>query len=100
MYLDDEGYTVNEEQEALAKKAKAAGRIGGNAKSDKERKKVERVRKPNEEKVEIVSKLAEYLMSVEMFDNVEIAKAEREVNFKVGENSYTVALTLHRPPKK
>jgi hypothetical protein len=33
-------------------------------------------------------------------DLVEIANVEREITFKIGENAYSLTLTLHRKPKK
>lgn len=76
------------EAEAKASKAVRSG-IGHAPK--KERK--PRERKPNEEKRDLIAKLAE------LFPNCEIVNAEREISFTVGENAYSLTLTCHRKPK-
>lgn len=58
-----------------------------------------RERKPDEEKAEIIAKIADFLAKIDGFD-VEIIKNEREISLLVGENNYSITLTKHRPPKK
>ena len=58
-----------------------------------------RERKPDEEKAEIIAKIADFLAKIDGFD-VEIIKNEREISLLVGENDYSITLTKHRPPKK
>ena len=58
-----------------------------------------RERKPDDEKAEIIAKIAESLAENADFV-VEIAKKEREISLKVGENVYSINLVKHRPPKK
>lgn len=60
---------------------------------------VKRERKPDEEKQEIIAKIANFLKEIDGFD-VEIIKNEREISLLVGENDYSITLTKHRPPKK
>jgi len=60
---------------------------------------VKRERKPDEEKAEIIAKIADFLGKIDGFD-VEIIKNEREISLLVGENDYSITLTKHRPPKK
>lgn len=62
-------------------------------KSDKPRKKVERVRKVDEEKKVILNKL----MSV--IDAEKIVKNEAEFSFNLNGTDYTVKLVKHRPKK-
>ena len=62
-----------------------------------------RERKPNEEKRTILTWLDDLFktLSVDgMVSEVEIANVEREITFKIGENAYSLTLTLHRKPKK
>jgi hypothetical protein len=33
-------------------------------------------------------------------ESVETVNVEREITFKIGENAYSLTLTLHRKPKK
>ncbi len=60
---------------------------------------VKRERKPDEEKQEIIAKIADFLEKIDDFD-VEIVNKEREISLIVGENDYSITLTKHRPPKK
>lgn len=57
-----------------------------------------RERKPDDEKAEIIAKIAESLTENADF-YVEIVKKEREISLKVGENVYSINLVKHRPPK-
>lgn len=56
---------------------------------------VKRERKIDTEKKMLIEKLSETLSE---FEEVTV-KNEAEINFKIGENSYTVKLTKHRAPK-
>jgi hypothetical protein len=81
VYLEDEGYEINEEQEALTKKAKdnritatihkAEGRT-------RERKKAER--RPNPDKEELIRGLAEYLTGVAA--NVQVTNVGKIIEFE------------------
>lgn len=58
-----------------------------------------RERKVDDEKVDIIAKIADFLAENDGF-SVEIVKNEREIALKVGENDYSINLVKHRPPKK
>lgn len=58
-----------------------------------------RERKPDEEKAEIIAKIAEFLAENANYC-VEIVKKEGEIALKVGENEYSVNLVKHRTAKK
>ncbi len=60
---------------------------------------VKRERKPDEEKADIISQIAEFLKTIDSYD-VDIIKGEREISLIVGANDYSITLTKHRPPKK
>ena len=60
---------------------------------------VKRERKPDEEKSEIIGKIAVFLKEIDGYD-VEVIKGEREISLIVGANDYSITLTKHRPPKK
>ena len=96
MWLEDEGYLENAVVEELTKKAKE-NRVNHDAKSDKPRKKTERVRKVDEEKKYLLNLLISAINSEKCIDTV---KNETEFSFTFGENSYSVKLIKHRPPKK
>lgn len=64
-----------------------------------------RERKPNEEKREIINFLAYSLGECDKFDEnfaetVETVNPERQIDFKIGENHYSLTITCHRKPKK
>ena len=54
-------------------------------------------KKKDDEKADFIAKLAEMLGNV--VENVEIANANREICFNIGENEYSLTLTKHRKPK-
>lgn len=95
-WLADNDLITNDEQVALDKEAKSGKRHY--EKSDKVRKKVEKVRKVDEEKgflLEIMRKSLENEANI-----AEIAtKTETELNFSYNGTNYTVKLTKHRPKK-
>ena len=84
---------------AKQKVVKEMTKAGGKARA-KETK--PRERKPNEEKREIIQKIADFFgeCGENFAENVKIANIEREITFKIGENDYSLMLTLHRKPKK
>ena len=64
-----------------------------------------RERKPNEEKRDLIAYVAHAMGECDHFDEnfaqtVEIVNVERQIDFKVGENHYSLTLTCHRKPKK
>lgn len=96
MWLEDEGYLENEVVEELTARAKE-NKVGHDAKTDKPRKKTERVRKVDEEKKYLLNLLISAINTENCVDTV---KNEAEFSFTFGENSYSVKLIKHRPPKK
>ena len=96
MWLEDEGYLENEVVEELTAKAKE-NKVGHDAKADKPRKKTERVRKVDEEKKYLLNLL---ISAITAENRVDTVKNEAEFSFTFGENSYSVKLIKHRPPKK
>ena len=94
MWLDDNDYIENEEAEALTEKAKVIKRYET---SDKPRKKVTKERKVDEEKKYLINILVTALG--DEVRNISV-KNEAEISFLCNENSYTIKLVKHRPPKK
>lgn len=94
MWLDDNDYIENEEAEKLTEKAKVIKRYET---SDKPRKKVTKERKVDEEKKHLINILVTALG--DEVRNISI-KNEAEISFLCNENSYTIKLVKHRPPKK
>ena len=105
MYLADEGLVENPDQAALNEKAKLAG-PAHREKADKAARKPP-VRKPDEEKREIVGFLFDILGDIEKGGteagfaptDVNVTNIERMIAFAVGDNRYELTLTKKRPPK-
>lgn len=101
MWLEDNGHEENAEQTALDEKAKAnrvtatVHKAKGEAKERKPRE-----RKPNEEKQALIRAICASIdEDISIAESVEIINPERQIDFHVGANHYSVTLTLHRPPK-
>jgi len=92
---DDENDIIGEEGEELQEKAKEVRRY---EKSDKPRKKAVKERKIDEEKKHLIEILTEAITHSAPTENISI-KNEAEISFSYGENSYTIKLVKHRPPK-
>lgn len=102
MWLEDEGYEVNAEQEALCQKAKD-NRITATihqAKNEvKQKTQRERVKKPDPTKEGIISAVAELLPTLNA-ENVVIENAGKIVTFTIGNDRYKLDLIRQRPPKE
>ena len=99
IWLEDNGYVVNEEQEALCQKAKdnrITSVIHDARENDVEKKKTV-VRKENPTKEMIISKVADLLK--ELADDVVIENAAKIVTFNLDGNSYKLDLIQRRAKK-
>lgn len=99
LWLEDNDLQVNEEQEALDKKAKAS-RITATiheAKATKERKERKVVRKEDATKENIIKALAERLK--ELATEVKIENVGKLITFKLGDDSFKLDLIRQRKPK-
>lgn len=84
IWLEDEGYLDNDEQEALCKKAKE-NRVTATvhqAKSDKEKKKRVVERKENPLKEKIIALLAETLSKEEGLQDIQVVNIGKLIEFK------------------
>ena len=96
IWLEDEGYLDNEEQNNLEKKAKD-NRITATvhqAKSQSQKKKRTRERKPDLEKEEIIQNLANFLEN--SAENVKITNISKLIEFDIGGNHYKLDLIRQR----
>ena len=96
IWLEDEGYLENEEQNNLEKKAKD-NRITATvhqAKSQSQKKKRTRERKPDLEKEEIIQNLANFLEK--SAENVKITNISKLIEFDIGGNHYKLDLIRQR----
>lgn len=96
LWLCDNDYITDEEQQALNQKATAAN--AGMRVQAKERKKP--TRKPDDLKRMLIAGLAKYMS--EAYDevkNVEVTNIERMIAFSIGDDQYEITLTKKRKPK-
>lgn len=101
MYLEDEGYLENAEQESLEKKAKE-NRITAKihqARAENKKSQKERVKKADPTKEGIVSAIAEMLSTMGA-NEVTVVNAGKLITFKMGEDTFKVDLVRQRPPKE
>lgn len=103
MWLEDEGYLENEEQEALEKKAKEnriTATIHQASATNKVEKKTqkERCRKENPTKEMVIREIAALLPN--FAENVEVLNVGKLIAFSIGEEKYEIDLKQKRKPKK
>lgn len=101
MWLEDEGYLDNEEQEALEKKAKES-RITAtihqaSAKDVRKKTQKERVRKENPTKEMVIAEIAKILPN--FAENIQILNVSKLISFTIGEETYEIDLKQKRKPK-
>lgn len=111
MWCDDHDIDMGKAKEfdldpEKQKVVKQMTKAGGKARATESK---PRERKPNEEKHALIAEIGSCLEGFHRFDeenlvsrveSVEIVNVEREITFKIGENAYSLTLTLHRKPKK
>lgn len=97
LWLEDNGYEINQEQQELDKKAKA-NKPKTNAKATTERKKVVRERKPNPDKEYIIGCIAEYLKDITT--NVKIENVGKLITFTYNNKDFKLDLVETRKPKE
>ena len=86
-------FDLTPEQEKNAKKARAIGTKKPTAYKFENRK-----RKENTEKRDILKALFE--LAEDCWDNAVLVNPERQVDFHLNGNHYSITLTCHRPPKE
>lgn len=86
-------FDLTPEQEKATRKYRTADR--------KEVREVKRERKENPTKAGIIAEISTFLLENSAFspENVEILNKERQIAFKIGENSYELTLVQKRKPK-
>lgn len=110
MYLEDEGYLENEEQEELEKKAKEnriTATIHGASGIDKTAKKTqkERCHKENPIKEALIKEISSFLSCFELPEgqkvkNVKVLNVGKLISFNIGEETYEIDLRQKRKPKE
>lgn len=99
LWLTDNGYTTNEEQEELDKKARASKITATihEARADKPKTARKIERKEDATKESIIAELAEKLK--ELASEVKIENIGKLITFKIGEDNFKLDLTRTRKPK-
>lgn len=102
MWLEDEGYLENEEQEALEKKAKenriTATIHQARAKDPRKKTQKERVRKENPTKEMVIREIAALLPK--FAEDIEVLNVGKLISFRIGEEKYEIDLKQKRKPKE
>lgn len=101
VWLEDEGYLENEEQEELCKKAKESritATIHEASTTNKKKTQRERVRKENPTKEMVIAEIAKILPN--FAENVQVLNIGKLILFTIGENTYEIDLKQKRKPKK
>ena len=102
LYLEDEGYLENAEQEALCQKAKANVKVGNIVKARADTKpkpttQSERVKKDDPTKEMIIAEIAEFLPKIAT--NIQVVDNRKIITFCIGGDTYKIDLTRTRKPK-
>ena len=100
MWLEDNGYLVNEEQNALDMKAKGNKvKLTTNTEKPKAKTQKERVVKSNPDKEYIVGVIAEFLEEIVGKDNVNIENKAKLITFNYKGEDYKLDLVQKRKSK-
>lgn len=86
-------FELSAEQKKASKKATQVG-----TRTTTKSKKTAPKRKKNNTKSLVITELEQFLVQNAQISakNIEIVSAERQISFKIGENSYSLTLTQHR----
>ena len=89
-------YDLTPEQEKATRQYRQTPRAPTNFKWTK------RERKPNELKREIIARLHQFIAEswAENAENLAISNVERQIDFTIGGENFSITLTQHRKPKK
>ena len=102
MWLEDEGYLDNAEQEALEQKAKnnriTATIHQAQAVNTKSKTPRERTRKENPTKEMVIREIAAILPN--FAENIQILNVGKLISFTIGDETYEIDLKQKRKPKK
>lgn len=99
MYLEDEGYLENEEQENLCKVAKENKITATIHKATENKTKKPKTVKVSDEKATLFSQILSNL-EYDYGKNVEILKKNKLIQVKIGEKMFKIDLIEQRKPKK
>jgi len=98
MWLSDNGYLNNEEQDTLDQQAKASG-VKVLAKEKVERKKSTRERKPNIDKENIITAFAHFMLENDNFSLINVENKSKLITFTYNNKQFKLDLTETRQKK-
>lgn len=98
MWLEDNGYLENEEQEELDKNAKGKVKLVASADKPKKKTPKERVQKDNPDKEMIISHVARYLEKLNA-SNITIENKAKLITFTLNNKEFKLDLVEKRKPK-
>ncbi len=98
MWLEDNGYLVNEEQEELDNQAKGVVKVVAKAEKPKVKTQKERVQKENPTKELIIQTIAKALENLDI-SNLNIENKAKLVTFSMNNEDFKVDLVQKRKPK-
>lgn len=101
MFLEDNGYLENEEQEELDNQAKGVVKVIAKQEKAKTTKKTqkERVVKENPTKELIISKIAEKLQEIADISNLNVENKAKLITFTLNNQDFKIDLVQKRKPK-
>ncbi len=99
MYLEDNDYIVNEEQNDLDQIAKANVKIVAKSEKPKKKTQKERVVKENPTKELIISKLASALQEIDNILNVNVENKAKLITFSLNNEDFKLDLVQKRKEK-
>lgn len=99
MYLEDNDYIINEEQNDLDQVAKANVKIVAKSEKPKKKTQKERVVKENPTKELIISKLASALQEIDNILNVNVENKAKLITFSLNNEDFKLDLVQKRKEK-
>ena len=99
MWLEDNDYIVNEEQEELDKQAKGKVKLVATKETPKKKTPKERVQKENPTKELIIQTIYNALQQIDNISSVNIENKAKLITFELNNEQFKVDLVQKRKPK-
>ena len=99
MFLEDNGYLENEEQNELDTQAKGKVKLVAKQEKPKAKTQKERVIKENPTKELIIAKIVEKLQEIDNISNINVENKAKIVTFSMNNEDFKVDLVQKRKPK-
>lgn len=99
MWLEDNDYLVNEEQEELNNEAKGKVKLVANSEKPKKKTPKERVQKENPTKELIIQTIYNALQQIDNISSVNVENKAKLITFELNNEQFKVDLVQKRKPK-